>query len=624
MVLNAHKRAACTLERARAFATILLVALTATLAQAQRFVAEWSTDDIGRLGPTGLALDDSSGSSVLYVADQRFGRILKLDATTGARLGVFGQTGTGPVEFNDPYGLAIEPNTRDVYVAERGNHRIHRITSSGQFVMGWGEGGTNPGQFLSPIGIAADANGHVYVADLGNDRIQKFRVQQNGTAWQVQLVTTWGGKGVGPGQFQHPYGVALDAAGNVWVADGSNSRVQKFDPNGNHLATIGTRGTGDGQFITPTWVSFDATGAMYVAETNTAPDDPTAPDRAHQRIQKFNADGTFAMKWGTYGEFGGQFKLPFQVVVDAGGKAYVSDYYNTRIQKFDLNAPPPGPGGGGGGSKSPFVNVSTRLRTSADAPLIAGFVIAGDTPKTVLIRAVGPTLGDYGVAGALPDPKLQVYADQTLVAENEDWAGDAAVAAAAQRLYAFALPAASKDAALLITLPPGIYTAQAGANGGDGVALVEVYDADAAAPARAINISTRGAVGTGDGVLVAGFIIGGTEPKRVLIRGAGPALTPYGVTGALANPQLSIYAADKTLIAQNNDWGTPVPVAGGPAPTPAADVAAAASSCGAFAFASGSADAAVVVTLAPGAYSAIVSGVGETTGTALAEVYELP
>ncbi len=623
--LRVRRAAAFHSSAVRPLAAALLLALTAPLLHAQRFVAEWSTDDIGRLGPTGLALDANGASPVLYVADQRFGRIVKYDANTGQRLAAYGQTGNGPVEFNNPFGVAIEPTTRDLYVAERGNNRVHRITNAGQFVMGWGIGGTEPGQFRSPIGIAADAAGHVYVVDHDNDRVQKFRVVHNGTAWEAQFVTAWGGTGTTAGKFLRPYGIALDAAGNVWVADGGNSRLQKFGPNGNHLATVGSHGTADGQFLTPTWISFDAAGAMYVAETNPHPDQPTAPDLAHQRIQKFNPDGTFALKWGTYGEAGGQFKLPFQVVVDAAGKAYVSDYYNTRVQKFDLNQPPPTSGGGGSGAKSPFVNVSTRLRTSADAPLIAGFVISGSAPKTVLIRAVGPTLADYGVAGALPNPKLQVYgSDKALVAENEDWGGDPAVAAAAQRLYAFALPAASKDAALLITLPPGIYTAQAGANGGDGVALVEVYDAEATTASRAINISTRGAVGTGDGVLVAGFIIGGTEPKRVLIRGAGPALTPYGVTGALANPQLSIYSSTQTLIARNNDWGTPLAVAGGPAPTSAADISAAASSCGAFPFDAGSADAAVVVTLAPGAYSAIISGVGETTGTSLAEVYELP
>jgi sugar lactone lactonase YvrE len=605
--------------------TAMLALLLAPALVAQTFVAEWSEADIGRVGPTGLAIDSVGGSSFLYVADQPSGRILKIDLATGTRVAAWGEVGNGPLQFNSPFGVAVDPISHDLYIAERGNNRVQRITNTGTFVMGWGETGTAPGQFESPIGIAADAQGNVYVVDHDNDRVEKFHVQAAGSGWDVQLVTTWGGRGSANGQFDGPYGLTLDAKGNVWVADGRNHRLQKFDANGNFLAAVGTYGTGDGQFVTPVWVNFDATGAYYVAETNTDPQDLSAPDLQNQRIQKFSADGKFQLKWGAYGEAGGQFKLPFDVVVDGAGNAYVADYYNTRLQKFSLTTPPPPPPPGGGtGSGTQFVNVSSRLRANAQRPLIAGFVVSGTASKQMLIRAVGPALTQYGVTGALPNPKLQVYSGTKLLAENDDWGGDAAVSAAADRVQAFPLPATSRDAALLITLPPGVYSAQVADNGGDGVALVEVYDADSSTTTKVINLSTRGVVDTGDGVLVAGFVVKGTAPKRVLIRGVGPALATFGVTDALANPVLKVFTPGNVLVAQNDDWETTQTVAGGPAPGTTADISAAVSATGAFGLPAGGKDAAMVVTLQPGSYSAIVSGANATTGTALVEVYEVP
>lgn len=602
---------------------ILWLALLALppAARGQAFVAEWALSDIGRLGPTGMALDTVGGTTYLYVADQPFGRVIKINVATGARVGVWGQTGNGPLEFNSPFGIAVDPVSHDIYVAERGNHRVQRLTSSGQFVMGWGELGSGPGQFDGPIGIAADASGNVYVVDHNNNRIQKFHVQQTSAGWQAQFVKTWGGPGSAVGQFNAPYGITLDSRGVLWVADGRNHRIQKFDTNGSQVGTIGTYGTGDGQFVTPTWVNFDASGSYYVAETNTDPQNTSATDLQNQRIQKFSSTGTFQLKWGSYGETGGQFKLPFDVVVDAGGYAYVADYYNMRLQKFSMNEPPST--GGGGSSTASFSNVSSRLRTNANSPLIAGFVISGSVSKRVLIRAVGPTLTQFGVTNTLPNPKLRVYSGSTLVAENEDWGGDAAVSAATTSTGTFALASGSKDAALVATLAPGLYSAQVVDNGGDGIAVVEVYDLDAAA-GRLINLSTRGFVDTGDGVLVAGIVVTGSTPKKVLIRGVGPTLATFGVTGSLSDPVLRVYGANNTLVAQNDNWGTPQTVSGGATPATAAEISAAATATNAFGLPSGSKDAAVVVTLQPGAYSAVINGSANTTGTGLVEVYEIP
>jgi hypothetical protein len=176
---------------------------------------------------------------------------------------------------------------------------------------------------------------------------------------------------------------------------------------------------------------------------------------------------------------------------------------------------------------------------------------------------------------------------------------------------AFALPAGSADAALLRAVPAGPYTMQI-AGTATGIALAELYDTDAAGRSRLVNVSARAQVGTGAGILIAGFTISGNVPRRVLIRGVGPGLAPFGVTGALANPALAIYRGS-AVVADNDDWG------GGDT------LATAFRAVGAFALPSASSrDSALLVTLNPGSYTAQLTGVNNTTGVALIEVYEAP
>ena len=270
-----------------------------------------------------------------------------------------------------------------------------------------------------------------------------------------------------------------------------------------------------------------------------------------------------------------------------------------------------------------FFNISTRSQTgTAAGTLIVGFVIAGDKPKPVLVRAVGPTLGSFGVNGALSGARLEVFKGSTSLAVGNDWGAGTtadAIAAAATRVGAFALPANSKDAALLLTLAPGDYSAVVtGQAGATGIGLVEVYDATVGAiprDQRIVNLSTRAIAGnTSDTILIAGFVVTGSVPKRVLIRGVGPALTQFGVAGALARPSLAVFSGS-TVLAQNAGWTTTADTSA---------ITAAAQQSGAFAFAATSQDAALILNLAPGAYTAQISGVAGTTGVALVEVYELP
>ncbi len=272
------------------------------------------------------------------------------------------------------------------------------------------------------------------------------------------------------------------------------------------------------------------------------------------------------------------------------------------------------------GTSPRLLNLSTRgLVGAGEKMLIAGFVIEGTEDKPVLIRAVGQPLTDFDVAGTLQDPVLDLFVGSSLTTSNDTWgtaANAAAMASTAARVGAFALPANGTDAVILTTLQPGAYTAQVrGAAEGTGVGLVEIYDAsEGTSAARLVNVATRGEVGTGGNILIAGFVIDGDHPKRVLVRAAGPALADFDISAPLANPQLQIFAG-ASVLAENDDWGS----AGD-----AAEVASVAAAVGAFGFASGSADAAILVTLPPGVYTAQVSGAAGTTGIALVEVYEVP
>ena len=283
--------------------------------------------------------------------------------------------------------------------------------------------------------------------------------------------------------------------------------------------------------------------------------------------------------------------------------------------------PPGGGGGGGGGNGSArLINISTRAEVGTEGNiLIPGFVIGGSGSETLLIRADGPALTQFGVAGVLAQPSLSVYNSAgTAIASNTGWgtsSNPALIASTAASVGAFAFASGSADCALIASLPAGAYTVQvSGVNGTTGVALAEVYEVSASGT-RLSNISTRAQVGTGGNILIPGFVIAGSGTDQLLVRADGPSLSQFGVTGVLAQPSLSVYNGAGTAIASNTGWGTS---------TNPALIASTASAVGAFALTSGSADSAQIVNLAAGAYTIQVFGVGSTTGVALAEVYEAP
>jgi hypothetical protein len=259
---------------------------------------------------------------------------------------------------------------------------------------------------------------------------------------------------------------------------------------------------------------------------------------------------------------------------------------------------------------SRLVNFSTRgFVQTGDNALIGGFIVTGAGPKQVIIRALGPTLSQpqFNVPNALANPVLDLYdANSMLIISNDNWGS--APNAAAISASGFA-PPNSLESAILTTLSPGNYTAIVrGANNGSGVALVEGYDLDNTAMSKFGNVSTRGFVQTGANVMIAGVIVQGPDSENVIIRGLGPTLgqPPFNVPNVLSNPFLDLRDANGNPMMTNDNWGS-------------ASNASAISSSG---YAPpNNLEATILITLAPGNYTAILSGVNGTAGVGLVEVY---
>jgi len=318
--------------------------------------------------PSGIAHLPGVG---LYVSDENNHRIQLFDPD-GMFITEWGVKGFLPGTFNRVSGVAVDNVSLSVYAAERGNHRIQKFDSAGTFLTTWGSlcdlstgsGCTDPdgggplqlgdGEFNEPSAVAVDATGNVYVADTDNHRIQKF--DSTGT-----FITKWGsrcrltnGSGcvdpdgagaleAGDGQFDMPSDIAVDAAGNVYIADEDNHRIQKFDSTGTFLIKWGTecfveKGAGvcvdpdgagplefgDGQFVEPSAIAVGG-GSVYVADRN-------------GRIQKFDLTGALLGKWGGRGEGPGQLERPSGLTVDATGNIYTVDRAD-RVQKFAPSCP---------------------------------------------------------------------------------------------------------------------------------------------------------------------------------------------------------------------------------------------------------------------------------------------
>jgi len=658
-------------------------------------------------GPGGIGLDAAGN---IYVADGGNWRIRKVTpvgvVTTFA--------GIGPMQEMADVKLDAAGN---VYATDGVRNVIWKFSSAGVAsafvgtvdVTGGADGAGAAAQFNSPGGMAIDANGTIYVADSGNNTIRK--VTAGGVV--TTIAGTAGVKGSSDGtgaaaSFYEPSGLALDSAGNIYVADTGNNTIRKVTAGGVVTTFAGTArdmeicqdGTGAGaSFGAPAFLAFDTNGNLLVTDSD------------GELVRRITPDAVVTTCAGEPGMTDGDqgagpkagFSSPCGIAIDQNGNIYVTNSSGNTISKGTFTPPvapitvsvaQPLPSGSVTNGSSPItltatttgnptsfqwylngaaiagatsyqwtvnptaanqgdytvaassateasvstdagtltvttdawlVNLSARAYAETGAnELIAGFVTTGASAKSVLIRGDGPSLAAFSISDYLADPTLTLVEGNTTVAATADWS--TSLNGTFAQVGAFGLTSGSHDTALLETLAPGAYTAQvASSTSNNGVALAEIYDADSGAPAsRLINISARAYVGTGANILIGGFVIGGNTPQTVIIRGDGPALAGFGLSGALTNATLTLSNGAGT-VAINSGWNN-APTAGNAATGGIVIqplTAALSAKVGAFALTSGSNDSAIVVTLPTGAYTAQVTGANGATGVALVEIYEL-
>jgi hypothetical protein len=248
-------------------------------------------------------------------------------------------------------------------------------------------------------------------------------------------------------------------------------------------------------------------------------------------------------------------------------------------------------------------NISTRLPVqSGENVLIGGLIVVGQTPKRVIVRALGPSLTAFGVSGAMEDPTLELYQGNALLAMNDDWkdAQESEIAATG------IAPGDNREAAIVRTLPPGNYTAVLrGRNDTTGVAILESYDLEQRPDSKLGNIATRGFVGSGDNVLIGGFIAG--PRTKIVVRAIGPSLAAFGIQGPLQDPTLDLVNAQGGIVRSNDDWQQ----------SQQAEIQAIGLQP------SDSLESALVENIAAGSYTAVVRGKNGGTGVGVLEVYNV-
>jgi hypothetical protein len=416
-----------------------------------------------------------------------------------------------------------------------------------------------------------------------------------------------------------------DPASGTWTSTGSlatarNDQTATLLPNGLVLVAGGYNSTGSlvsAELYDPTSGSWTSTGSLGAAregsETTLLPNGKVlvsgglreGPGGAVLASAELYDPATGA--WTATGSLGAA-RVGHTATLLPNGQVLVAGGFGSTgtTASAELYLGPPAP--------PTLLNVSTRLVVlTGEEVLIGGFLVTGTDLKRVLVRGIGPSLNGVGIT--LPDPTLELHKGSTILATNDNWKARPNLTSQQADIEGTTIPPSNDlESAILMALSPGAYTAVlSGKNGGTGVGLVEVYDLGPGANSELANISTRGFVHSRDNVMIGGFIAGGGSgggTTRVIVRAIGPSLP---VTGALANPNLELHDGSGTLIDSNDNWKTRPDGSSQQAEIEATTIAP-----------TNDLESALVKTLSPGNYTAIVRGAGGTTGVGLVEAYHLP
>ncbi len=542
----------------------------------------WGNNAYGQLGNNGSATSSvpvpvsglSSGVTAIALGDLHTCAIVNGGARCWGSGGV-GQLGTGGSIFSSPVPVAVSGLASNVTALSTGKFHSCAVMSGASYCWGQGDSGELGNGLTTyivqaPVAVSgySTASAVISAGAYFTCGIRNAGAQCWGYGSQGRL----GNGGIGNSSLPQQVvgltaGVTAISAGNGLAACAVvNGAVQCWGAN--NAGQLGNPGAGAGGSTVPVAVQGLTSG-----------------------MQDVSAGGLHACATGDSGLYCWGSNAYGQLGTGTGTASGVP------VLILTAPAPPADP--------PRLANISTRMQVlTGNDVMIGGFIIGGSTAKTVLIRARGPSMIPAGVTNALPDPEVTlVNSSQTIIASNDDW-NDAANAGTISTTGL--APTNALESAILVTLQPGAYTAVVSGFGGvTGVGIVEVFEIDSP-EVPLTNISTRGRVLTGDNVMIGGFIIDGSGPKTVLIRARGPSMIPAGVTDALANPQVTLVNSSQVIVASNDNWGSA---------TNAADISATGLAP------TNSLESAILITLNPGAYTVVVSGVGGLTGVGIVEVF---
>jgi len=566
-------------------------------------------------GSIGYGTVVGTGSSGAAMVEEPFSGTYSPFFLAGNPTGANGSTnGNGTsATFNNPQGIAVDAST-DLYIADSGNDVIRKITptvgSQGtQYIVstiagtagaqGSADGSASAALFNAPNGIALDTNGNMFIADTGNNTIRE--ISASGVVTTLAGVPGVAGSADGTGsgaRFSQPYGIAVDAKGNLYVSDTGNNTIRE----------------GLAPSVAPTFTLVASPATATVATGRTAVFNAIATGTPVPTYQ-WTLNGSATIPGATV------TNDPILVITGATS-ADIGSITCTATSTAGSVSSSATLSVVAAANPGYLTNLSGRglVGSGASNALFGGFGISGSGTKQLLIRGMGPSLSPgyiFAVSDALTSTTLALYnSSQAVLAQNTGWGGTPALMTANALVGAYPpISTTSLDSILYLPVATGSSSASVGGVGGaTGDAVIELYDADAPPlTTKLTNVAVRAPVGTGNDILFGGFSIGGTTAETVLIRAIGPrlGLSPFNLSPVLAQPVLTVYLGGTPTGYSNTGWG------GDPA------LVNAMATVGAYALTASSQDSLLLVTLPPGGYSAEVSGLGGTTGIAAVEVYEV-